>query len=143
MLRFTHAWLGFTKAWLLSVTSPRHQTLFTRYILEMEFGICMPRQLQIEYSSVMQTVSDVLAREIQPKEIFSVFKKVYLWTREPIELTSYKIEKEDSSDTVTVQTAMSIDGNALNANGTGNGPVAAFVAALNTLLDEPRRVEVP
>jgi 2-isopropylmalate synthase len=104
------------------------------YLLESEYGLELPRRLQIEFSAAVQAVMDVGGGELDAAAIWHIFEHEYgLADAPPIE---HRIasEREDGS----VQLHASVRGCALA--GIGNGPVDAFVAAVNDVTGAGVRV---
>jgi 2-isopropylmalate synthase len=103
------------------------------YIMRTEHKLDLPRRLQIEFSSVIQRVTDDEGGEISGAEMWNIFSAEYLpdpaapWGR-----FSLKSVKQDSDvDGETSIDAVIIDNGAeVRLTGTGNGPIAAFCDAL-------------
>jgi len=102
------------------------------YLLEAEFGIEMPRDCQVEFSKVIQAVSDETGKEITPDEIWQQFRSTYLEPTEPVELIDYRINSTAESAEVVMCTAtVRHDGEVKDIVGRGDGPIDAFFHALN------------
>jgi 2-isopropylmalate synthase len=100
------------------------------YILHAEFGIDMPREMQIEFSQVIQKIADTTGKEITPSEIWHTFKETYIDAASPFELVDYKINSGESSDVIRCEATVRHDGRTAVVRGRGNGPIDAFVHAL-------------
>jgi len=99
------------------------------YLLERDYGVRLPRKLQIEFSRVIQKISDESGREIRPAELWKAFEAEYIHRRGPFSCTQYS---ESSSEGMVTITATVKAGNEEHAiAGKGNGPIDAFVAAIN------------
>ena len=48
------------------------------YLLERDYGLTMPRRLQIEFSQVVQAVTDATGKELSSEQIWSLFEREYL-----------------------------------------------------------------
>jgi len=59
------------------------------YILKSDYGIDMPRLLQVEFSKVIQQIADETGKEIQPALIWDTFRKEYLENTSPVEFDSH------------------------------------------------------
>lgn len=112
------------------------------YILARDFGLELPKALHPEVGMEVNAAADKGSRELTPEEVFAVFQKEYVNLSSPLELTS--IEREDFSkrDEVKVEAEIRFNGETMKVAGTGNGPISAFVDALQakgwkdfTLLD--------
>jgi 2-isopropylmalate synthase len=103
------------------------------YIMEAEHGFRLPRRLQIEFSSTIQTVTEDTGTEITPEQMWEVFQERYLSNSGYMSLVSYETSSKDQTDFVTAQVLL--DGKANTVMGSGSGPIAAFVEGLNEVLD--------
>ena len=101
------------------------------YIMKFEHGLDLPRRLQIEFSSVIQRLTEASGTEITTDQIWSAFEATYLATAGPIALAAHPIisTAPDSGHT-TVEAAVRLHGVERWLKGSGNGPIAAFVDAL-------------
>ncbi len=103
------------------------------YIMRTEHKLELPRRLQIEFSKVVQGVTDSEGGEVQPGEMWGFFSAEYLpdpsapWGR--FALKSVKQESAVDGDT-TVEVTITDTGVEVPLTGTGNGPIAAFCDAL-------------
>ena len=101
------------------------------YIMKTEYALDLPRRLQIEFSQVIQRVTDAAGGEVTPEAMYAVFTDEYLpnpadpWGR--LALHGHRNEA-NGKDQLSVD--LSVEGNRTNLIGTGNGPIAAFVEAL-------------
>lgn len=102
------------------------------YLLKAEHKLDLPRRAQIEFSRVIQDRTDAQGGEVTPEQIWEVFSAEYLDRTAPLQLHSVSsTSTTDDRDALTVE--VSVDGERRTLEGTGNGPVAAFVDAINTL----------
>ncbi|HWJ95873.1 MAG TPA: 2-isopropylmalate synthase, partial [Telluria sp.] len=101
------------------------------YLLEQEYGLALPRRLQIEFSRAVQKVADASGREVAAADIYAIFSREYLEADAPYRYVSHKMT-ENSTSAQPVQLEMVVDtGNAAQLRkGAGNGPIDAFVNAL-------------
>jgi 2-isopropylmalate synthase len=101
------------------------------YILKAEHDLDLPRDLQIEFSQVVQKVTDQTSKEITAQEIWELFQKVYLDLTVPIEFLEYwSVPDTHASEMCRVSASIRSEGRERTINGKGNGPIAAFVDAL-------------
>ncbi|MFP3906330.1 MAG: 2-isopropylmalate synthase [Acidimicrobiales bacterium] len=98
------------------------------YLMEEEFGLTLPRRLQIEFSKTIQKVSEDTGTEVGASEIWDHFQQTYLPESPRIKLRSAEISTVDGTTTTTAQ--LTVDGAPLTVIGEGNGPLAAFVSGL-------------
>ena len=99
------------------------------YIMEVEHGFSLPRRLQVEFSKTIQVVAEDTGTEITPTAMWDQFQDVYLPAEPALELRSHELVTRDGDET-TITAQLSVDGEARTISGTGNGPIAAFVAGL-------------
>jgi len=160
------------------------------FLLENEYGIALPKDAQIEFSPIIQKITDTSGVEITPKSIYEAFcshyvnqkdgyklldfevstklvaleelekkgitglpkalqnelvtlckplkdrqdcyqtfKDYYMYVTAPLELISYETS---GASVVTVNAEINNDGKRKSISGKGNGPIDAFLQALNT-----------
>jgi 2-isopropylmalate synthase len=105
------------------------------YIMKSEHQLDLPRRLQIEFSQVVQKITDSQGGEVTPTQMWDIFKDEYLpnptnpWGR--LGLISVTQDSAVDGDT-TLNAAIKDQGEAIALHGVGNGPIAAFVAALQS-----------
>jgi 2-isopropylmalate synthase len=108
------------------------------YLLEHEYGLELPRRLQIEFSRVVQAVTDDTGKEVDAAQIKAIFDREY-------ELETAGVGQvaigQGADGMVTVQAEVrASDGSSRTIHGLGNGPIDAFVSALQLQHDTPIRV---
>ncbi len=102
------------------------------YILKTEHKLELPRRAQIEFSRTIQARTDAEGGEVTPDEIWAAFRTEYLDRTSPLRLDSvHTSSAAGERDALTV--GVEVDGELRRLEGTGNGPIAAFVTALNGL----------
>jgi 2-isopropylmalate synthase len=102
------------------------------YILKTEHKLDLPRRAQIEFSRVIQQRTDAEGGEVTPDEIWREFRREYLDREAPLRLDSvHTSSAAGEKDALTVDVV--VEGEALTLEGVGNGPIAAFVTAINAL----------
>jgi 2-isopropylmalate synthase len=102
------------------------------YLLEMEYGLALPRRLQIEFSRSIQREADATGKEIAAADIYAIFKREYLDQTSPYVYRAHRMS-EDSGQEQAIKIDIDIEhgGKAVTLHGVGNGPIDAFVNALN------------
>ena len=104
------------------------------YIMKADHGLKLPRRLQIEFSQVIQKITEGEGGEVSPKEMWDVFAEEYLMPTRPLERVSQRVTAAETDEgTDTVEAVVRIDGIESSIQGSGNGPLAAFVDALSTV----------
>ena len=100
------------------------------YVMKNNFGLDLPRRLQIEFSQVIQSITDE-GGEIVPETIKKTFDETYLHTTQPFSYLGHKSNFDsESSDMSTVTASLSVSGEQMTITGEGNGPLSAFKTAL-------------
>jgi 2-isopropylmalate synthase len=111
------------------------------YLLERDHGLTLPRLLQIEFSQVIQAITDASGKELSSGEIHAAFEREYLAATAPVTYAGHRAQHSSADGTVEHLTAhLSVDGAELVLPGAGNGPVDAFVTALRNGLGLPIHV---
>jgi 2-isopropylmalate synthase len=104
------------------------------YLLERDHGLSLPRLLQIEFSQVIQRITDATGKELSSAEIRAAFDREYTATL-PLTYVDHRAQHSASDGRVEHLTSrLQIDGVETVLNGAGNGPVDAFVQALRETL---------
>jgi 2-isopropylmalate synthase len=100
------------------------------YIMKAEHGFDLPRRLQIEFSRTIQTISEDTGTEISPVRMWEAFENEYFHfpVDGSVELISHETTTGSSGAKVTAQ--VTVNGEHRTVVGQGNGPIDAFVAAL-------------
>ncbi|MGO1055579.1 2-isopropylmalate synthase [Crossiella sp. CA198] len=102
------------------------------YVMKSEHHLDLPRRLQIEFSRLVQEVTDTEGGEVSPKEIWDVFTTEYLDKKAPLALLRHRLT-DDGSGNEDIEATVIVDGDTQVISGRGNGPIAAFVDALTTI----------
>jgi len=101
------------------------------YIMNREFGIELPRRLQIEFSRIVQAEADETGKEITAKMIWDLFEREYLSQGGPLSLTELDTRKsKKGGDHTDLSARVMIDDQERVIEGSGNGPIDAFFSAL-------------
>jgi 2-isopropylmalate synthase len=100
------------------------------YLLESEFGIELPKDMQREFGPIANDAVDQLGREVSGAELKAMFWKEYVERVLPWSLKSF--ETESKNGVVKCRAKLLRDGKAVEFKGEGNGPLAALVHGFNT-----------
>ncbi len=101
------------------------------YLLESEYGLTLPRRLQIEFSQVMQQVMDDTGTEQTADDIWNVFSREYLEVNAPYQYVSHHLAEDSTRpEEVEVGAEILVGGEKRRVSGKGNGPIDAFVRGL-------------
>jgi 2-isopropylmalate synthase len=99
------------------------------YIMRTEHQMDLPRRLQVDFSRVIQQVTDSAGGEVSPKEMRDVFDIEYLERATPLKLIRHRLASDGEGTTEIVATVR-VESDIHEITGSGNGPIAAFVDAL-------------
>lgn len=99
------------------------------YVLERDFGITLPRWLQIEFSRVVQGFAENEEREVQTDEIHGLFERHFLSVPAEWEMLGYELNREGEAVDVRIRVGSASASEVIE--GRGRGGVEALVAALS------------
>ena len=101
------------------------------YLLEQDYGLQLPRRLQIEMSRAVQKVADSSGRELSAADIHAIFSSEYLEQAAPYAYSAHRLVEDSGSDEpVQIDISLVHRSATVALQGGGNGPIDAFVNAL-------------
>lgn len=106
------------------------------YLLEAEYGLQLPRRLQIEFSQVVQQEMDALGTEFTAPDLWNIFRKEFGLDAQ--QAPQYRIEEADGVVNLTAK--LQWNGQERVLQGKGTGPIDAFVQALSEATGHSVRV---
>jgi len=98
------------------------------YLLETEYGIVMPRRLQVEFSREVQQVTDASGGEMSASAIWNLFRSTYLDTVAPVRYVEHHLFEHGEAQGIRL--VVEIGGTRHLLVGEGNGPIDAAIHAL-------------
>jgi 2-isopropylmalate synthase len=98
------------------------------YLLETEYGLELPRRLQIEFSAAVQAVMDAQGQELSAADLWAIFEREYGLAAPA--LVDQLVMSEEPGGRLNLHANVTTAGQRHPVAGVGNGPVDAFVAAL-------------
>ncbi|MGB0213153.1 2-isopropylmalate synthase, partial [Algiphilus sp.] len=104
------------------------------YLLETEYGLRLPRRLQIEFSHVIKHVTDDTGKELTAADIHQVFEDTYITSQQPYAYVGHHFVEDSRSEEVHLTGEIRVNGDLVTLEGRGNGPIDAFVGALSQRL---------
>jgi 2-isopropylmalate synthase len=111
------------------------------YLMETDYGVEMPRRLQIEFSKVVQQRADTGGAELSTNDIWSAFDVEYLSQKGRFSFKEYRTSPDTHASEIRNLTATIMDkGSDVVLEGKGTGPIDAFVQAINAHSGENIRV---
>lgn len=101
------------------------------YLLESEYGMEMPRRLQMEFMQAVQRVMDVAGKELTAADLYALFEREYgLKTVQALQHRVIEEEGEGAAASVVLRGDLPWGGEIRRIEGRGNGPIDAFIQAL-------------
>jgi 2-isopropylmalate synthase len=101
------------------------------YVLENDFGLELPRRLQMEFSGIVQKIADKTGKELSPAMIWESFEQEYLERDTPFDFISHTTVPDPHASERRVMTAtIRENGVERKIEGKGNGPIDAYLDAL-------------
>src|SRR5436305_6347774 len=98
------------------------------YLMETEHRLELPRGLQVDFAQKVQALTDLRGGELTADELLAEFRTHYLSDVGPYALESYT---HSSADHDRIVAEVTVDGEAQQVSGAGNGPIAALVDAFD------------
>ncbi|RKP51827.1 2-isopropylmalate synthase [Pararobbsia silviterrae] len=102
------------------------------FLLQRDYGVVMPRRMQIEFSAIVQELADASETELTSEQLWAVFEKTYLTHAQRNDGYTYRRHRLfDAADGQGIEIELvAPDGTVHTRRGVGNGPIAATVTAL-------------
>ena len=108
------------------------------YLLEKDHGLSMPRRLQIEFSQVIQKITDETGKEISASDIWNTFQETYFNENGIFKFLEHHINSRANKEGLQedeIEIKIEKGSEIKTITGTGNGPIDAMIDALSTNLD--------
>lgn len=105
------------------------------FLLQQHAGFELPRRLQIEFSKVVQKVSDSSGREINADNIATLFDKEYVQVNSPYQYMGSHIVDEESHQVLS-HVVVKYQQQRIELKGQGNGPLDAVAKAISEHIGE-------
>ncbi len=101
------------------------------YLLKTEQELDLPRRLQIEFTRVIQQITDSTGKEVSGNDIWDTFRNHYLGASKPYELVSFSsFQNAAGADRTRLAAIIRVDGTEIEVDGEGGGSVEAFASAI-------------
>lgn len=101
------------------------------YVLKSEHGFDLPRQLQVEFSKLIQHITEDSGTEISAASMWETFQREYLPENPKISLVSHKLRSSNEGKIIEVSANLHVDGKLITVHGSGSSPIDALLTALN------------
>lgn len=108
------------------------------YVLEQAHGLQLPRWLQIDFSTVVQSYAENTESEVSPEGIWQLFRRHYLEQKTPYELKAFNVVNAEGRyklEAVLLPKSDQCGNREVVVTSDGSGVVESFVSALSTLLN--------
>ena len=106
------------------------------FLLEEHYGISLPRELLVEFATMVQQLTEQLDREVKTDEIYDSLISNYIVEGGPYKLVDYDLlNGKDHGQRCVAR--VEISNNLVTIDGEGSGPIEAFVNAMADTLNEP------
>ena len=109
------------------------------FILEERFGVSLPREMLVEFSSVVQRLTERLDREVRPEEIYQALIDEYVAQDGPYRLVDYDLAHGEG-DRQRCYAHLEVSEQRVDIAGEGSGPIEAFVNGMVETLNEPLNI---
>jgi 2-isopropylmalate synthase len=109
------------------------------FILENYFGVSLPRPLLLEFSPIVQKISEADGGELKADKIWDAFVNEFIEVKGEYELIDYKVRSK-GDDAASCKAKIRVGENEVAVEGEGSGPIDAFIAAMVETLNEPLNV---
>ncbi len=101
------------------------------YILEREHGFDLPKTMHPQVGNQISDLADKLGRELEPQDVKDAFYKYCANVSEPLHVIDYALDHQtEERGSVRCRAEVLVDGEKKKIEGLGNGPINAFVHAL-------------
>lgn len=104
------------------------------YVLEQDYGIQMPRWMQVDFSPHIQAVAEESESEVSSEVIYEVFNNTYLQPNSAANIEGYQLNREGDVDTLHV--TLKAENGSINIDGQGTGVLDALVKGLSHSIGE-------
>ncbi len=105
------------------------------FVLERDYGLQLPRWLQIDFSGAVQRHAEKTETEVAPNTIWELFQATYFTEAGPWSLGNYQVNREDGVDKLTAELIRS--GISHSLSGSGAGVVESFINAMELFIGKP------
>ncbi|MEZ5558326.1 MAG: 2-isopropylmalate synthase [Pseudomonadales bacterium] len=109
------------------------------FILEEIYGISLPREMLVEFSGVVQRLTEKLDREVKNEEILQALIDEYQADEGPYKLIDFDLLTGRENDQRCVA-RIEVSEQQMTIDGEGSGPIEAFVNGLVETLNEPLNI---
>ncbi|ODB84799.1 2-isopropylmalate synthase [Candidatus Thiodiazotropha endoloripes] len=99
------------------------------YVLERDYGLVLPRWLQVELANIVQQESEQHRGEVSSETIHELFTQHFVSRQGPYQLAGYRIDRQSGSE--EIQAELQTESGIATIKGEGKGAISAFIDALS------------
>jgi 2-isopropylmalate synthase len=99
------------------------------FVLERDYGLTLPRWMQVELAQVVQKASEEKSGEIDSSKIHALFLQHFVASHQTFALNRYQLTRDGGQDAIVAD--IDDNGQPVQINGEGEGALSAFIAALS------------
>jgi 2-isopropylmalate synthase len=108
------------------------------YVLERDYGLVLPRWIQVELAVMVQHLSETQSGEIDSSMIHRLFLDHFVMDADPIRLDSYRLDRTSEQD--IIEAGIEEEGQRRTIHGCGEGAISAFIDACTCAFGRQLRV---
>ena len=108
------------------------------YVLERDYGLVLPRWIQVELAAMVQRLSESHSGEVDSTAIHQLFQRHFVADNTPLKLDGYRIDRQGGQDVIEARIQES--GKNRSIHGCGEGAISAFIDACTCAFG--RQIEV-
>lgn len=102
------------------------------YVMEKKYGYTLPKKMLVEFSALVNDLSDAKHTVLENEEIHTAFKDTYINLQAPVKIYSYTSQHDE--DETGVSATIEYNSKVSSISGKGNGPLDALCAGLRAML---------
>ncbi|MGD9170239.1 MAG: 2-isopropylmalate synthase [Candidatus Thiodiazotropha sp.] len=99
------------------------------YVLERDYGLALPRWMQVELAPMVQRESEKRTGEIDSATIHALFIEHFVLDKGPNRLNGYRIDRNEGTETIEAQVVNGLG--VKRITGHGKGAISAFIDAMS------------
>ena len=107
------------------------------YLLEADYGIVLPRWMQIELSSHVQKHSEMASAEVDSSTILNIFQKEFMNDTGRYQISSYHVDRDafaKDGEHEHIRASVNDNGDVITMTGQGDGTLSAFCDGVHRAL---------
>ena len=103
------------------------------YVLEQDFGLILPRWLQVDFSPHVQARAENSEAEVSSQQVWEIFQDTYIKVDNPVTVAGYQATRSEGRDQLNA--SLVTTNGEIDIASAGKGILDAFVTAINTRLE--------